>query len=129
MSVAYVDSSCLVAMALGEPSGGAARRELGRHERLFASNLLEAELRAALAREKVKWSAALVAPIGWMLPDRPLGPEMQRALAVGYLRGADLWHVACALYLSAELAPPVFVTLDARQREVVTALGVDAPQL
>ena len=37
-----------------------------------------------------------------MLPDRPLTHECTKALTAGYLRGADLWHVACALYLAGE---------------------------
>jgi hypothetical protein len=50
---------------------------------------------------------------------------MQRILAAGYLRGADLWHLACALYLADELVPPALLTLDVRQREVAAASGLE----
>jgi predicted nucleic acid-binding protein len=129
MSQAYIDTSCLVAMAFDEPEAGNIRGRLSSYERLFSSNLLEAELRSALAREDVAWSPALVAPVAWILPARILGHEMERVLGTGYLRGADLWHVACALYLSEELAWPTFLTLDQRQRRVAEAVGLDAPEL
>lgn len=106
------------------------RRHLAGRERIFASNLLEAELRAALAREEVPWSAALVEPIDWILPSRPLGEEIARALGAGYLRGADLWHVACALYLTGAIGSPVeFLTLDARQQSVAATLGLGVPDV
>lgn len=90
---------------------------------------MEAELRAALMREGVQWSAELVAPIDWILPPRPLGDEIEQALRAGYLRGADLWHVACALYLTGALGAVEFISLDERQRNVAAALGMPAPEL
>ena len=44
-------------------------------------------------------------------------------LEAGYLRGADLWHVAHALYVTPCPASLSFVTLDARQGAVAEALG------
>lgn len=74
------------------------------------------------------WTEQIIAPIDWILPDRPLGEELARALGAGYLRGADLWHVACALYLAGAIGSTVeFLTLDARQRAVASALGLPAP--
>lgn len=48
---------------------------------------------------------------------------MSRALEVGYLRGADLWHVACALYLVEDAPELSFLTRDERQSAVAEALG------
>lgn len=45
------------------------------------------------------------------------------ALTAGYLRGADLWHVACALYLAEVPSDVTFLSLDDRQRTVAEALG------
>src|SRR5438132_226318 len=39
-----------------------------------------------------------IARIAWLHPDRPLTGEFHDVLAAGYLRGADLWHVAVALW-------------------------------
>jgi hypothetical protein len=52
-----------------------------------------------------------------------LTDEISRVLSAGYLRGADLWHVACALYLEPEPDELVFLTLDASQKAVAAKLG------
>ncbi len=38
-------------------------------------------------------------------------------------RGADLWHLACALWIAPDARGLAFVTLDKRQREVARKLG------
>lgn len=127
MRLAYVDSSCLVAVAFGEAGAGRVEARLRRSDRLFAANLLEAELRAALAREDVEdRGESLVSGITWVYPDRPLTPEFDRILAVGYLKGADLWHLAHALFLAPAGKGLAFLTLDQRQRAVATELGFTA---
>lgn len=124
MRVAYVDSSCLVALAFGEPDSKGLAKRLASFDLLISSNLLEAELRSAVAREKVAADPdPLVDGIEWVLPDRPLSPELQQTLASGYLRGADCWHLACALLLREDLPELAFLTLDLRQREVAARLG------
>jgi len=45
-------------------------------------------------------------------------------LTAGYVRGADLWHLANALFLSPDRAID-FVTLDVRQRDLSRRLGFD----
>jgi predicted nucleic acid-binding protein len=127
LRLAYVDSSCLVAVAFGEAGAGRVEARLRRSDRLFAANLLEAELRAALAREDVEdRGESLVSGITWVYPDRPLTPEFDRILAVGYLKGADLWHLAHALFLAPAGKGLAFLTLDQRQRAVATELGFTA---
>ena len=102
MSIAYVDTSALVAIAFDEPCGSETGARLDGCSRLLSSNLLEAELRAAFAREQQEFDADVLSMIDWILPDRPLAGELARALKAGYLRGADLWHVATALYVAAK---------------------------
>src|SRR5690606_39117246 len=87
LSYAYIDTSCLVALVFGEPGAGRVRARLQSYERLYAANLLEAELRAALQRERVAWQEGLVTSIGWVLPPRRLTDEIARVLDAGYLRG------------------------------------------
>ena len=66
MKLAYVDSSCLVAIAFDEPQATETSKRLGEFGRLLSSNLLEAELRSALSRERVKQDCApLFSWIGW----------------------------------------------------------------
>ena len=123
MSVAYVDTSVLVAIAFDERAGQPMARRLGRFSALLASNLLEAELRAACARENCTFAEALLADLKWVFPDRSLGPELGTVLTAVYLRGADLWHLACALYVTASPRDISFLTLDHRQRLVAGTLG------
>ena len=123
MSVAYVDSSVLVALAVGEPTRPMLERRMEEFSTLLSSNLLEAELRSSLSRERRTLDRALLAGIEWVLPDRPLTPEFVAVLAAGYLRGADLWHVASALFIADEPGSLTFLTLDQRQQAVAEALG------
>lgn len=124
MSVAYVDTSVVVSIAFVERGGAAFARRLAGFDELVSSNLLEAELRAAFSREDVDFDPAAMTGIGWVIPDRSLGREFAAALAAGHLRGADLWHIACALFLSPDPGELTFVTADARQREIAKGLGL-----
>ena len=124
MSSAYVDSSCLVAVALEEERHAEMRALLTSFDRLFSSNLLEAELRAALAREVVlEGSGDLLSWVTWVYPGEALTEELESVFRAGYVRGADAWHLACALFVSPRPEDLVFLTLDQRQSEVAAALG------
>jgi predicted nucleic acid-binding protein len=121
---AYVDTSCLVAIAFDESPGAKVARQLERFERLVSSNLLEAELRATFAREAPQASPSeLLGSITWVLPNRPLTAELERVLALGTLRGADLWHLACAVFLDPGCRELAFVTLDKAQARAAAGLG------
>jgi predicted nucleic acid-binding protein len=126
VKVAYVDTSVLLAIAFGERGRAAARRRLESFDLLVASNLLEAELRAALHRENAPSDAPLLKRISWVSPERPLSPEITVVLGSGHLRGADLWHLACALYLARSPRELSFLTLDTRQGVVAEKLGFPA---
>lgn len=122
MTVAYIDTSCLVTIALDEPGAARIARRLASFEELLSSNLLEAELRSVLRREQVAADGSpLIAGIAWVYPDRPLTAEFTTILEAGSVRGADLWHLAVALFVDPrrEIA---FVTLDDRQKEIARAL-------
>ena len=125
MSWAYVDSSAILAVALGEPGSAEVRRRIGRFDGVYTSNLAEAEIRSAFASEGIDAEDAegVFSSVAWVLPDRPLSPEIGRALAAGRLRGADLWHLACALYLEPDPDELVFLTLDLPQRAAAARLG------
>lgn len=127
MRVAYVDTSCLVAIAFQEPGWEEWPGRLESYDVLVTANLAEAEFRAALHREGVEGGEGILHALGWLLPDRPLGVEMERVLRVGYLRGADLWHLACALFLADDPREVDFLTLDDGQAEVARALGFGTP--
>lgn len=48
---------------------------------------------------------------------------MIQVLAAGYVRGADLWHLAHALFLAGQQQLGAFVTLDQRQGQLAAQLG------
>ena len=123
MKVAYVDTSCLVAIAFGEPGAKRLGKRLAGFDHLVSAELMFAELRSAFAREKIPFVEGIVSGISRVFPDRPLDDECETALAAGYLRGADLWHVACALYVAKDPGLMHFVTLDTKQGVVVKKLG------
>ena len=122
-SVAYVDTSALAAIAFDEQTAPSVATRLTGFSFLVSSNLLEAELRAAYTREAREFNHTLLFRIGWIFPDRPISAEIAAALRIGYLRGADLWHVATALYFARTLPRLAFVTLDQRQLRVAAGLG------
>jgi hypothetical protein len=125
MAAAYVDTSCLVTIALGERGAAGAKRLLEDFDEWISSNLLEAEFRAALTREGVAFDVGLLGGIGWVFPDRPLRAEIGRVLSTAYVRGADCWHLATALYVTDGKADMAFLTLDERQRGAALALGFE----
>lgn len=117
----YVDSSVVVAILLDEPGAGAMARKLAAYE-LLSSPLLEGEVRAALTHEGVSLTDPVFDAFGWVLPQRALSAEIARVLSAGRVRGAEVFHLACALHVFGDL-PGNFLTLDAAQREVAEKLG------
>jgi predicted nucleic acid-binding protein len=123
----FVDTSAIVALAFGEPGYERVRDLMSAAADVFASPLLEAEFRAALAREDVDQPTSLLDSIRWVLPDRPLSAELGRVFGAGRVRGPDAWHLATALYLVPSAAELPFLTLDQRQRSIAQTLGFPEP--
>lgn len=124
LPTAYVDTSALLTVAFEEPAAAAVVQRLAQFPRLVASNLLEAEMRAAFGRLGLEFDDGLLSDIDWIFPDRPLTKEIKDALNVAYLRGADLWHIAAALYVKDTVVGEMtFITLDNRQRAAAANLG------
>lgn len=123
MSVAYVDSSILVAIAFQEEGSEQLVALLESFDRLACSNLVEAELRSACHRERITYDAEILSDIEWVIPDRTLSEEIADVLATGYSTGADVWHLATSLFYTPDPSEISFLTLDIRQRSVAEALG------
>ena len=115
----------MIAIAFGEAAAPAARRRLARFDDAVSSNLLEAEFLATCRREGIAPNWPTLARIGWVYPDRRLTDEISSVLDVGPLRGADAWHLACALYFAGAQRDVAFLTLDPRQRAVAQQLGFE----
>ena len=126
MKFAYVDTSCLVAVALSETGSRNVAARLERCGRVYSSNLLEAELNSTLSREGVEiGGVGVLEEIRWVHPEQPLSGEIDSVLRGGYLRGADTWHLACALYLKRRIKSLGFLTLDQKQMEVAAIFGFE----
>jgi len=119
----FVDSSVVIAIAFDEPGAAAAVRRLRSADRVLAAPLLEAEVASACHREGRPVDEHLFVALEWVHADRSLGPEIGRVLGAGYVRGADCWHLATALFAAPDPRQATFLTLDARQRGVAKALG------
>ena len=126
MKVGYVDSSMILGLIFEEPGYQRERDRIESFARVFSSNLLEAELRSAVRREGVsdQQLVGILARFDWVHPDRPLTHEFLEVLAAGLLRGADLWHLACALYLRGAYDQVELLSLDRRQIDVADRLGL-----
>ena len=126
MSNAYIDTSLLVAIETREPNFELYEEELTRFDWIYSSNLLEAEYRSVCMRLRRDPSDLRLSKVTWIIPEYPLTQELRTVLAAGYLRGADLWHVASAIYLEKEqMIEMSFLTLDKRQQNVADAVGFD----
>lgn len=122
MSVAYVDSSVLVARALGEDASAAMARRLRGHSVVVTSTLTEAEVSSALVREGVESALDPLHLVQVVGVEDSLKREIDAVLAAGYVKGADCWHLAVALRIAAA-RDLTFLTLDKRQRAVAKTLG------
>ena len=123
MNAAYVDSSAIVAIAFEELGWAEVEQRLGQFDDLWSSNLLEAEIRATYRREQKEYKPDVLIGVRWAIPDRPLTREISMVVSAGYVKGADLWHLATALYAVEYPGELTFITLDERQAEVARTLG------
>ena len=120
---AYIDTSAILAIEFGEADAPYAKERIDHASTLIASNLMEAEVRSAMRRLGTGLDPKLISDVDWVYPNRPLTPEFDVILRAGYLRGADLWHVAVALFASPDPSQISFITLDMRQRNVARDIG------
>lgn len=129
MKAAYIDTSLIIALKF-ERLDSALVRAVGNYD-LFASELLIAEVMAFGKRESIPehllWEA--VKGLSWVIPEETIAGQLAQVIRCGYARGADLWHLACACYLSPSPEDLAFLTLDARQRTLASRLGFSAPRL
>ncbi len=126
---AYIDTSLLIHVRFEEAGRRFARR-IEAYDHLFSAELLLAEMYAFAMREGVDRVDVLEAVngISWVIPDRPLAGELARVIEQKYVRGADLWHLACACYLSPVSESVAFLTRDSVQLQIAHRLGLQTPE-
>ena len=122
-SAAYVDSSWVIAIALKERGYASLKHRLEEFTDIYSANLLEAEVLATLKRERVEPHLVILERISWVVPLRALRPEIETVLSAGFVRGADCWHLASALFTANRPSDLAFLTLDKKQLAAAKALG------
>ena len=80
MKVAYVDTSCLVAIAFAERGASTLSRRMAQFDQLLAANLLDAEIRSVFAREQVVADARMLPALSRVIPDRLLDDQEEFAV-------------------------------------------------
>ena len=123
MRRAYVDTSYILSGALGAQTAEYDAGAFARFDTVVASRLLEAEFLSAFSRSSKPPHIELLAPIEWVDATERLTHEINLVLSAGYVRGADCWHLATALYVAPDPGSLTFLTLDDRQRTVAKKLG------
>ena len=124
MKTIYVDTSVIAGILLENPGHEKYQNSIQNEDRIVSSALLEAELCSVAAREKIspKELEKFLIGIELIHTTRSLLKEYRRILTSGYVKGADAFHIATALYLDPELKELKFLTADSRQKEVIKKL-------
>ncbi len=125
MKAFYVDSSVIAALLLEEKNSKQIRKTLSRAKQLYSGHLIEAEIFATAKRESIELSLAssFLNPVALVFPEQSLQKEYEEIFSKGYCRGADAYHIACALYLDPEKKNLSFLTLDEKQALIARQLG------
>ena len=121
--IVFLDTSVLVTVAFGQADADRMQQLLGRADLLVGASLLEAEFAAACRREGIPVIERALDGIRWIHPERSLLPEIRQVLDGGYVRGADCWHLATALYCAPDPGELLFLTQDRTQRQAAARLG------
>ena len=122
----YVDSSALVSILFNEPHADFYRETLNKADEFMSSYLLEAEVYASAAREKIPLEEAdgvikFVVPI---IPARSLRDEYREIFSHGYCRGGDAHHLATLLYVDPKRSELSLLTADRSQAAIAEKIGI-----
>lgn len=121
----YIDSSFVLAILFQEEGCQEASLSLSRSNKIYSSTLLEAEVLAAIKRNKLNPDDAneIFNMVSFVNISRRLTPEILLSLQQGYAKGADTHHLATALYLDPTAEKLAFLTLDKVQMKIAAQLG------
>ena|SRR3989338_8083734 len=126
MNVIYIDTSVLVSLFLEDSAENAHfSRLLKEADEVVSSVLIEAEFLSVLHREKVGIATGIdyLKQISLVIPDRSIAKELGTVFSKAYVRGADAFHLACALYLDPKASEIKFLTADKQQQKAAQSLG------
>lgn len=126
MNVIYLDTSVLVALFFNDSEQNSRFSKLLKEaDEVVSSVLIEAEFMSVLHREKANLDEGLrfLRQISLVVPDRSLSKELEIVFSKAYVRGADAFHIACALYLDPTALELKFLTADKQQESAARAIG------
>ncbi len=123
--IVYVDSSVFIGILCHEPGSSVSEKALTAADKIVSSILTEAEVYSVAVRERLDWGivSSIYSGVSLIFPDRSLENELTRVLSCGYVRGADAFHLACALYLDPCAKEIIFLTADRAQAACARTLG------
>jgi predicted nucleic acid-binding protein len=121
----FIDTSVLVTILFKESGYKKLNSLIEQATEILACNLLEAELLSVMAREKRPLADALEAikHISLFMPDRSLADEYKKIFNMTFCRGADAYHLACALFLDPQATELIFLTQDNKQQKSAEKVG------
>jgi predicted nucleic acid-binding protein len=124
-STAYVDTSVLGRVLLGESDGGAIRRDLQRFERRIASRLLGVELRRVGRREGALEDAERLLENVVLLPIDERTLTAAEAVPPSTVGTLDAIHLATALRLAAADELDALMTYDKQLANAAREHGIE----
>ncbi len=125
MKFFYIDTSVLVSLMLKQGPYKVLKNQLESADDVISSQLIESELMSVCRREEVDLEIAFeyLNKVSLIIPDRSLRQEITKILKHGYCRGADLFHLSCALYIDPEAKELQFLTSDDKQKTLAKKTG------
>ena len=121
----YVDSSVICAAIFGDHDMTLLSKLVRQKTKLISAYLLEAEVLSAAVREKadIQETKSQLSKISFVKSSTLL-VQLERVFTMGYLRGADAFHVATALWLAGSHKELEFFSFDENQVKVAKTLGL-----
>lgn len=125
MKLVYIDTSVLIAVFFQEPNYKNYLKYFSKNYQLISSEILVAEFYSFLSRNKRPLSEAfeILDYLSIVRPDKGLENYCEMILSYGYAKGADLFHIANALYIDPEVKELVFLTHDVKQGKLAKKVG------
>lgn len=121
----YVDTSVVIGVYFREKEYQRMRTTLSEAADVLSSSLLVAEMASTFKREEIDmvFLEPCVQSISIYYPNASLLPYYKKILTQGYCRGANLFHLACAMQLDPEVKELSFATHDSQQKKLAEKLG------
>ena len=123
MKYYYLDISVVITIVLDQPRS-AEFLNLIKSAKLYSHELLVSECFAVAKREEIAFSdmAKAIQEINIVTEIPQLETILEEILQIGYCRGADLHHLACAKFLAPDFSIG-FLSADNSQERLARLLG------